>query len=74
MVDVLVDIGFLDKTSADIWAKESTSDNYKLASEDFAKRVPNDNISIYFFRNLFHTVSLSESFEKTEYLNAHPHE
>ena len=49
MVDVLVDIGFLDKTSADIWAKESTSDNYKLASEDFAKRVPNDNISIYFF-------------------------
>lgn len=39
VVDVLVNMGFMDKVSAEIWAKESTSDNYKLASEDFAKRV-----------------------------------
>ncbi len=41
VVDTLVKIGYMDRPVAETWSSESTSDNYKLASEDFAKRVEN---------------------------------
>lgn len=35
----LVKMGYMDETAADVWVRESTTQNYQLATEDFAERV-----------------------------------